>query len=161
MIKVYRCVSEISFNLKIDGNKRRINFEPMTGGRSQYRTNDRDVQEGIEKLDQFGSVIHVAEVIKEDGDDAAKDNPKADNPEDVTEKDNIERGGEKLPDSEEGKGTLNESGSGNEKDIQKDITSFAEAKEYLITKGCEKTIRSKENILVYAQELGVEFPNLK
>ena len=47
------------------------------------------------------------------------------------------------------------------KDIQENISSFAEAKEYLLTKGCDKTIRSKENILIYGQELGIEFPNLK
>lgn len=159
MIKVYRCVSEISFNLKIDGNKRRINFEPMTGGRSQFRTNECKVQEGIENLDQFGNIIHVAEVIEEDRDET-KDTPQVDNLGDLTKKGNTEKGSEKLPDSEEGKGIQNEGGD-DEKDIQKGITSFAEAKEYLITKGCEKTIRSKENILIYAQELGVEFPNLK
>ncbi|MCS3099784.1 hypothetical protein NXW38_05980 [Bacteroides ovatus] len=160
MIKVYRCVSEISFNLKIDGNKRRINFEPMTGGRSQFRTNECKVQEGIEKLDQFGNIIHVVEVIEEDGDDTAKDEVKSGSQEDIT-KENIDKGGENLLDSKEGKGILNEGGADAEKDIQKDITSFAEAKEYLITKGCEKTIRSKDNILNYAKELGVEFPNLK
>ena len=160
MIKVYRCVSEISFNLKIDGNKKRINFEPMTGGKSQFRTNERKVQEGIEKLDQFGNIIHVAEVIEEDGDDVVKDNPEVDDVVSLTGGSG-EKKDEKLPDGEGGEGALDESGSGDEKDIQKDITSFAEAKEYLITKGCEKTIRSKENILVYAQELGVEFPNLK
>nr|DAO62612.1 MAG TPA: hypothetical protein [Caudoviricetes sp.] len=161
MIKVYRCVSEISFNLKIDGHKRRINFEPMTGGRSQFRTNEHKVQEGIEKLDQFGSIIHVADIIEENGDDEDKDSPKVDGPLNIIEKGHGKEMDEKLSDGKEGEKMLNEDGFDGEKDIQKDITSFAEAKEYLITKGCEKTIRSKENILIYAQELGVEFPNLK
>ena len=161
MIKVYRCVSEISFNLKIDGHKRRINFEPMTGGRSQFRTNEHKVQEGIEKLDQFGSIIHVADIIEENGDDEDKDSPKVDGPLNIIEKGHGKEMDEKLSDGKEGEKMLNEDGFDGEKDIQKDITSFAEAKEYLITKGFEKTIRSKENILIYAQELGVEFPNLK
>lgn len=165
MIKVYKCVSEISFNLKINGNKRRINFEPMSGGKSQYRTNDRDVQEGIEKLDQFGSVIHVAEVIKEESDLLEKGGKLKGKK--LAEGDSSGAGGGN-PNTEENGGSGSNGGEekkadegGGETDIQEKITSFAEAKEYLITKGCEKTIRSKENILAYAQELGVEFPNLK
>lgn len=154
MIKVYRCVSEISFNLKIDGSKRRINFEPMSGGKSQYRTNETAVQEGIEKLDQFGNLIHVSEVIEEDGDcDGEGGDEFSDG-----------LGGSILGDEIQGDGKVkNQGGEGGDldKDIQENIVSFAEAKEYLITKGCDKTIRSRDNILVYAKELGVEFPNLK
>lgn len=150
MIKVYRCISEISFNLKINGNKRRINFEPMSGGKSQYRTNEYDVQEGIEKLEQFGSIIHVAEKIKEECDEVEDDGPLED------EAENSDGEKKDLKDDEQ-----EDCPGGTEKDIQEKITSFAEAKEYLLTKGCNKTIRSKENILIYGQELGVEFPNLK
>lgn len=162
---MYRCVSEISFNLKINGNKRRINFEPMSGGKSQYRTNNRDVQEGIEKLDQFGRVIHVAEAIKEES-DLIKEGGKRKGKESAEGASGVAGGGDLNPEGNGGDGSgdgeeKKTDEGGGEKDIQEKITSFAEAKEYLITKGCEKTIRSKENIVAYAQELGVEFPNLK
>lgn len=150
MIKVYKCVSEISFNLKINGNKRRIIFEPMSGGKSQYRTSERAVQEGIEKLDQFGSIIHLTEKIKEECDGVEDDGPVEDGAEESLGENND------LKD-DNGEEATNSTG----KDIQENISSFAEAKEYLLTKGCDKTIRSKENILIYGQELGIEFPNLK
>lgn len=156
MIKVYRCVSEVSFNLKINGNKRRINFDPMSGGKSQYRTGDPDIQKGIEKLEIFGSVIHEVESIEEDADYEEESG------QDVVLNDG---GGGVIADVLEGvlaeKAGGEADGGGTVKDVQDGIVSFAEAKEYLITKGCDKTIRSKENILAYAQELGVEFPNLK
>lgn len=153
MIKVYTCVSEISFNLKINGNKRRINFDAISGGKSQYRTNERDVQEGIEKLDQFNALIRLSESIEEAGD----------LPEDQ------DTGGE-AGENTAGGASGDESGGGVENptdegkqgnDVQSDIISFADAKEYLLTRGCDKTIRSREHIVAYAAELGVEFPNLK
>lgn len=153
MIKVYTCVSEISFNLKIKGNKRRINFDAISGGKSQYRTNERDVQEGIEKLDQFNALIRLSESIEEAGD----------LPEDQ------DTGGE-AGENTAGGASGDESGGGVENptdegkqgnDVQSDIISFADAKEYLLTRGCDKTIRSREHIVAYAAELGVEFPNLK
>ncbi|WP_300199625.1 hypothetical protein [Bacteroides sp.] len=142
-------MSEISFNLKIGGNKRRIIFDSMTGGRSQYRTNDMEVQRGIEGLEQFGSIIEVKEIIEEESD---KEKGKVAN--------DSFGGGEGSSGLEGEKYSQGKNG-GEPKDIQEGIISFAEAKEYLITKGCDKTIRSKDNILAYAQELGVEFPNLK
>lgn len=156
MIKVYRCVSEISFNLKIGGNKRRINFDPVCGGKSQYRTNEKEVQEGIEKLEQFGRIISIEEIIKEEGDDEAV----------VLDSESGGESGGGVDDNggETGNGLENGNAGivgGDEKDIQSEITSFAEAKEYLITKGCEKTIRSRDHIIAYAKELGIEFPNLK
>lgn len=156
MIKVYRCVSEISFNLKIGGNKRRINFDPVCGGKSQYRTNEKEVQEGIEKLEQFGRIISIEEIIKEEeGDEAV-----------VLDSESGGESGGGVDDNGGETGSGLENGNtgivgGAEKDIQSEITSFAEAKEYLITKGCEKTIRSRDHIVAYAKELGIEFPNLK
>lgn len=153
MIKVYTCVSEISFNLKINGNKKRINFDPISGGKSQYRTSERDVQEGIEKLDQFNTLIRLSESIEEAGDlseDQDADGEASENADGGASGDES-GGGVKNP-TDEGK-------QGN--DVQSDIISFADAKEYLLTRGCDKTIRSREHIVAYAAELGVEFPNLK
>lgn len=153
MIKVYTCVSEISFNLKINGNKKRINFDPISGGKSQYRTSERDVQEGIEKLDQFNTLIRLSESIEEAGDlseDQDADGEASENAAGGASGDES-GGGVKNP-TDEGK-------QGN--DVQSDIISFADAKEYLLTRGCDKTIRSREHIVAYAAELGVEFPNLK
>lgn len=156
MIKVYICVSEISFNLKIGGNKRRINFDPICGGKSQYRTNEKEVQDGIENLEQFGDLISIDETIKEGGDEnpMVLSNESEATATSVSDEDGAE-GVDGLSDSAVNDDPVNE-----EKDVQNDIKSFAEAKEYLITKGCEKTIRSREHIIAYAKELGVEFPNL-
>lgn len=154
MIKVYTCVSEISFNLKINGNKKRINFDPISGGKSQYRTSERDVQEGIEKLDQFNTLIRLSESIEEAGDlseDQDTGGEAGENAAASGTSGDESGGGVKNP-TDEGK-------QGN--DVQSDIISFADAKEYLLTRGCDKTIRSREHIVAYAAELGVEFPNLK
>lgn len=153
MIKVYTCVSEISFNLKINGNKKRINFDPISGGKSQYRTNEKDVQDGIERLEQFGALICLSDLIEEEVADLL--NQSKGNEEESTETTTGEcgeggAGGDNL---------ANDDKSG--KDVQGDITSFADAKEYLLTHGCDKTVRSREHIIAYAAELGINFPNLK
>lgn len=158
MIKVYTCVSEISFNLKINGNKKRINFDPISGGKSQYRTNKKDVQEGIERLDQFDTLIHLSDSINEASDllgDQGEGGEVVVNGKvlDTT------AGGEGKELLGDGGGHIDNGGSG--KDVQEEITSFADAKEYLLTHGCDKTVRSREHIVAYAAELGIEFPNLK
>lgn len=154
MIKVYTCVSEISFNLKINGNKKRINFDPISGGKSQYRTNERDVQEGIEKLNQFNTLIRLSESIEEAGDLSEDQDTGGEAGE------NTAAGG--ASGDESGGGVKNPADEGKQgNDVQSDIISFADAKEYLLTRGCDKTIRSREHIVAYAAELGVEFPNLK
>lgn len=147
MIKVYTCVSEISFNLRIDGNKKRVNFDPISGGKSQYRTNEKDVQNGIERLDQFGTLIRLSDSIEE-ADDLLN---------------NQGEGGEGgvFGGAAMVEGGNSEKNGGAGKDVQGDMISFADAKEYLLTHGCDKTIRSREHIIACAAELGIEFPNLK
>ena len=58
-MKIYKSNSELSFNITVDGKRRRIVFDPHSSGGSQYASGDEKEQELIEKLPHFGSIFWV------------------------------------------------------------------------------------------------------
>ncbi|MFI3239848.1 MAG: hypothetical protein R3Y22_04590 [Bacteroidales bacterium] len=65
MIKKYYCANELSFNIKVNGRKKHIIFNPLSAGGAVYITDNLQEQISIEKVTGFGSLFKLIECSEE------------------------------------------------------------------------------------------------
>lgn len=134
MLKIYRASSDVCFNIGYKRGFKRVSFHGKSTGGSVYYTRDEDEQRGIEAHPWFGGLIRLEETV-----DEAK--------EAAEEKRRTEAKAKKAKE---------------ESRIVKEVSSLAEAKDYLADKtGVSRTkMRDKASILQIAAEHNIELKGL-
>lgn len=77
MMKRYTSSSDISINVVKDGVNVHVSFDPITGGGSQFYTDDEDLQRAMESHKRYGELFNeapaepvvVAHVVEEQHED--------------------------------------------------------------------------------------------
>lgn len=138
MTKKYISDSDISFNLKIDGKRLHISFDPQYKGGSVYLAEAKEVQTAMEKHPDFGVLFRLSEDESVDLSEIDMSNSNSDEP--------------KL--DADGNPILSEQ--------IEEVTTCAEAKEFLKERGVPVSkIQNKAAILEVAKSMNIEFINLK
>ena len=65
MYKTYQGYSDLAFNVKVNGNKKRIVFDAQSRGTSIYSTRDTDEQKAIESHCWYNDKFWLAESVDE------------------------------------------------------------------------------------------------
>lgn len=134
MLKIYQGYSRLAFNVKMESGYRRIVFDGQTNGFSIYSTRDVKEQKAIESHYLYNDKFWLEETIDE-----------------------------KKLEAEAKKRATARAKKVEEEKKKYVVTDIADAKEYLAdTYGVSRTMmKTKEDVLNYAAEFGVELEGLE
>lgn len=134
MLKTYQGNSDLAFNVNVEGGLRRIVFDGQSHGTSIYSTRDVKEQKAIEGHNWFNDKFWLEETIDE-----------------------------KKIEAEAKKKAAARAKKVEEEKKKYVVTDIADAKEYLAdTYGVSRTkMKTKEDVLNYAAEFGVELEGLE
>lgn len=125
-------------NVLIQGKIFRVRFAELRDGDSYYATSDKEVIEALKAHDGFGRDFVIFKEEEPKGEKILTQRIEIESKEDVAE-DTVEA-----------------------KSIVEDVTNISQAREYLISKGVIiQKLRTPKSIMKWANEMGIEFPNLK
>lgn len=138
MTKKYVSDSDISFNLSIGGKRFHVSFDPQYKGGSVYLATSEDVQKALEKHSDFGVMFRLS----------------GDEPIDLSEID--------VQDDQSDKPRLDADGNPITSEQIEEVTTCAEAKEFLKERGIASSkLPNKAAIFEAAKDMNIEFVNLK
>lgn len=148
MIKSYKANTNISINVVLPGSKKNLHiaFVPLSDGSSVFSTENEEIQKGMERHYEFGSLFRFV---------GAADTQK---PRNAPEKAQTKE--ESAPEEAEGTGENGESEEGTT--VKVTVTDLASAKDYLADKfGISRTLlRSTKAIMEQAAAHGIEFEGI-
>ncbi len=148
MIKSYKANTNISINVVLPGSKKNLHiaFVPLSDGSSVFSTENEEIQKGMERHYEFGSLFRFV---------GAADTRK---PRNAPAKAQTKE--ESAPEEAEGTGENGESEEGTT--VKVTVTDLASAKDYLADKfGISRTLlRSTKAIMEQAAAHGIEFEGI-
>ena len=148
MIKSYKANTNISINVVLPGSKKNLHiaFVPLSDGSSVFSTENEEIQKGMERHYEFGSLFRFV---------GAADTRK---PRNAPAKAQTKE--ESAPEEAEGTGENGESEEGTT--VKVAVTDLASAKDYLADKfGISRTLlRSTKAIMEQAAAHGIEFEGI-